>query len=100
MAFVSKVAFVASDSCCGTGSNPCRIFGKVSTSRAAPCSINASCSPAKLISGGMGTTTLLYMAPVSMPRSIRMMVTPDSVSPRMMAYWIGAAPRYLGSRDA
>jgi hypothetical protein len=28
-----------------------------------------------------------------------MIVTPVSASPLRMAHWIGAAPRYLGSRD-
>jgi hypothetical protein len=33
------------------------------------------------------------IGPVSMPSSSFMMVTPVSVSPRMIAHWTGAAPR-------
>ena len=40
------------------------------------------------------------MAPVSRPSSIRMMVTPLSASPAMMARLIGAAPRQRGSSEA
>jgi hypothetical protein len=37
---------------------------------------------------------------VSNVSSINMMVTPVTRSPWIMAQFIGAAPRYLGSRDA
>ena len=40
------------------------------------------------------------MSPVSMPTSICISVTPVSRSPRMIAHWIGAAPRYFGRSDA
>ena len=40
------------------------------------------------------------ISPVSSPTSIIIVVTPLSFSPSMTAHWIGAAPRYLGSRDA
>ena len=36
---------------------------------------------------------------MSRPASIFMIVTPVSASPLRMAHWIGAAPRYLGSRE-
>src|SRR5207249_7001962 len=38
--------------------------------------------------------------PISIPSSILNVVIPVCVSPRMIAHWIGAAPRYLGSSDA
>ena len=34
-----------------------------------------------------------------MPGSINIVVMPVSVSPLMIAHWIGAAPRYLGSSE-
>ena len=40
------------------------------------------------------------MSPVSSPASMRMVVTPVTDSPRAIAHWIGAAPRYFGSSEA
>ena len=40
------------------------------------------------------------MAPVSIPASICISVTPLSVSPRTTAHVMGAAPRYFGRREA
>ena len=40
------------------------------------------------------------MSPASMRSFMRMIVTPVSRSPRRIAHWIGAAPRYCGSSDA
>ena len=37
---------------------------------------------------------------MSIPGSIANVVMPVSVSPRMIAHWMGAAPRYLGSSEA
>ena len=37
---------------------------------------------------------------MSIPASILNVVMPVSVSPRTMAHWIGAAPRYFGSSEA
>ena len=37
---------------------------------------------------------------MSKPLSIRIVVTPDSLSPFMTAHWMGAAPRYMGSKEA
>src|SRR5918998_2393053 len=48
----------------------------------------------------MGVGRCRAMGPVSKPSSIRIMVTPVSSSPSMMARSMGAAPRYLGSREA
>ena len=39
------------------------------------------------------------MSPVSMPSAICMMVTPVILSPFSTAHWIGAAPRYFGSKE-
>ena len=100
ISFVSSVAKVASLSFCISGCSPSAIRGSVSVKSAAPFSISSSWSRAKFISASIGTTTRLYIAPVSIPFSIRMIVTPDSFSPLIIAYWIGAAPRYLGSKDA
>ena len=43
---------------------------------------------------------LAMISPVSSPTSMRIIVTPVISSPLMTAHWIGAAPRYFGSRDA
>ena len=40
------------------------------------------------------------MGPVSRPSSMRMMVTPVSVSPAIIARSTGAAPRYFGRSEA
>ena len=50
--------------------------------------------------GPIGSAFGNAMAPVSRPSSIRMMVTPLSASPAMMARLIGAAPRQRGSSEA
>ena len=52
------------------------------------------------MSGAIGTRSAIAIAPVSSPSSIFMMVTPLSVSPAMMARWIGAAPRQRGNSEA
>ena len=41
----------------------------------------------------MGVAAVLTIGPVSSPASMRMRVTPVSVSPLAMAHWMGAAPR-------
>ena len=46
------------------------------------------------------TSCFIIISPVSIPSAIRCVVTPVTVSPLMIAHWIGAAPRYFGSRDA
>ena len=47
----------------------------------------------------MGVSRESSMAPVSTPASVSMVVTPVTASPWIMAQLMGAAPRYLGSRD-
>src|SRR5574344_1021398 len=47
----------------------------------------------------MDTDSDMIMEPVSILSSRRKVVTPLSVSPLMMAQFMGAAPRYLGRRE-
>ena len=47
----------------------------------------------------MGSVKVSSMAPVSMPASIFISVTPVSRSPRTTDHVIGAAPRYFGKSD-
>ena len=51
-------------------------------------------------SGAIGTCSPRQTGPVSRPFSIRMTMTAVSVSPAMIARWIGAAPRQRGSLEA
>src|SRR5690554_6590577 len=48
----------------------------------------------------MATSCLAIIAPVSIFSSIKNVVTPVLVSPLIIAQFIGAAPRYSGSREA
>ncbi len=48
----------------------------------------------------MGSRFIAITGPVSSPSSMRMRVTPVSVSPCAMAHWMGAAPRKRGSSEA
>jgi len=50
--------------------------------------------------GPIGVVRLTSMSPVSRPMSMNMVVIPVSVAPSMIAWLIGAAPRYLGSSEA
>jgi len=54
---------------------------------------------ARLVRGHRGRD-LMQDGPVSMPAAICMIVTPVSSSPRMIACWMGAAPRSAGRREA
>ena len=63
-----------------------------SRSRAPISAIRVESSPA-VSSGPIGVASVKSMSPVSMPGSIWNVVMPVSVSPRMMAQAIGAAPR-------
>ncbi len=51
-------------------------------------------------SGAMDTHSTSAVAPVSISGSMRMRVTPVSVSPLAIALWMGEAPRYLGRMEA
>ncbi|MNE39746.1 hypothetical protein D3C80_1337130 [compost metagenome] len=48
----------------------------------------------------IGVLTLSSIGPVSRPASMRITVTPLSLSPASTARWIGAAPRQRGSSEA
>ena len=52
------------------------------------------------MSGAIGTRSSRQIGPVSRPASMRITVAAVSVSPAMMARWIGAAPRQRGSAEA
>jgi hypothetical protein len=47
----------------------------------------------------MGISFFRMTSPVSTEGSKKKVVTPVSVSPCMMAWLMGAAPRYLGNKD-
>ncbi len=53
-----------------------------------------------LSSGSMGSRRCPIMAPLSISWLSRNVVIPVSVSPFMIAWLMGAAPRYCGSREA
>ena len=57
--------------------------------------------PLGLVSAGpMASTRCMIMGPASSAATMRMMVTPVSVSPAAMARSMGAAPRQAGSNEA
>ena len=76
-----------------------RCSATVSTSRSAPRRARRSWSVSTVSSGSMGVATWAMMSPASRSSAMCMMVTPVSLSPLRMAQWMGAAPRYLGSRE-
>ncbi len=53
-----------------------------------------------IIVSRISVEVLLMTSPLSRPSAMYMRVTPVSLSPSMMARWIGAPPLCLGSRDA
>ncbi len=68
---------------------------------AAPRRASSSCSsPAVIVGRDRHGLAVAQTGPVSSPSSMRMIVTAVSVSPAMMARWIGAAPRQRGRREA
>ena len=79
---------------------PSKMDGKVCTRSSAPACASLSNKLPPVSSLASGTTILEIISPVSRPVPICIIVTPDSFSPSITACWIGAAPRYLGSRDA
>jgi hypothetical protein len=68
--------------------------------KSAPMDASFGPSVSAVSSGPIGISRCMSMSPVSSPASIRMVVTPVTDSPLAIAHWIGAAPRYFGSRDA
>ena len=79
---------------------PSKIVGSVWIRSSAPASASLSKRLPPVSSFARGTTILEIISPVSRPVPICMIVTPDSFSPSITACWIGAAPRYFGSKDA
>ena len=77
----------------------CGIRGSVSmpssvrSKSRAPISASRTESSPAVSSGPIGVASVRSMSPVSIPGSIWKVVIPVSVSPRMMAQAIGAAPR-------
>ena len=74
--------------------------GSASTIAPAPNTLSRSCKSAVVSSASIATERCNKTGPVSKPASICIMHTPVSVSPAMMARWIGAAPRQRGNRLA
>src|SRR5437879_448227 len=72
----------------------------VSTISGAPTSDNRAASSGAVSSVPISISRCSSISPVSIPASIRIVVTPVRVSPFTMAQLMGAAPRYLGSREA
>src|SRR5213076_272761 len=72
----------------------------VSTINDAPTSDNRAASSGAVSFAPISISRCSSMSPVSIPASIRIVVTPVRVSPFPIAQLIGAAPRYLGSREA
>ena len=68
--------------------------------RRAPRAARVSCRSDAVVVAVIATFSASSMGPVSRPSSICMMVTPVSLSPAMIARWIGAAPRQRGSSEA
>ncbi len=71
----------------------------VSTSKAPPTGASFCASEPAVSAGSMDTLSWSSMGPVSIPSSISIVVMPVSRSPLMTAHWMGAAPRYFGSKE-
>ena len=82
------------------GSSPAIQRGMSATAIRAPSSASFGERVAAVSAGSIGSSPTASMSPVSIPMSMRISVTPVTVSPRMMDHWIGAAPRYFGRIDA
>src|SRR5437588_5153992 len=72
----------------------------VSAINGAPISDNRAASSGAVSFAPISISRCTSMSPVSIPASIRIVVTPVRVSPFTIAQLIGPAPRYLGSREA
>ena len=97
--FLSRGASVAASWRCGVGVSVSR-RASVSTRSPAPSAARRAASSPAVSSTPIGVVADVRMGPVSMPSSIWNVVTPVTVSPRMIAHWIGAAPRYRGRSEA
>ena len=74
--------------------------GSVAASRSAPRRASRSDSVPAVSSSAILVSATAATGPVSSPASMRITATPVRLSPRMIAHWIGAAPRSRGSNDA
>ncbi len=79
---------------------PCAMASRVFTQSSAPASARRPKSVPPVSPSFKGTSVFRIISPVSRPSSMRMVVTPVTGSPLITAHWMGAAPRYLGSREA
>ena len=79
---------------------PFSIASIVFTQSFAPTSERRSKRLPPVSSSRSTTSSFKMISPVSIPSSIRCVVTPVTLSPLITAHWIGDAPRYLGSREA
>ncbi len=74
--------------------------GIVSHNNCAPASLNLSCIVSTLSFSSIGILTCCNISPASIFSTIYIIVMPVSFFPSIMAWWIGAPPRYSGSNDA
>ncbi len=94
-------ASVTSASSCGTSrALPFTNAGSVDTSSDAPIPESRASSVSPVSSGSIGVRATAIIAPASSALTTRMMVTPVSRSPSMIARSIGEAPRHRGSSEA
>ncbi|MYK88262.1 MAG: hypothetical protein F4018_07900 [Acidobacteria bacterium] len=70
-----------------------------SSTRSAPRRARSASTTSLVSSGAMGRVRRANVGPASISRTSRMIVTPVSVSPAMIARCTGAAPRYFGSSE-
>ena len=68
-------------------------------SSSAPMTARRSWSCSTFSFKSMGVAAWAMMSPASSASAMCMMVTPVSLSPLSMAQLMGAAPRYLGSKE-
>ena len=88
------------ESCVRGLSVPASMPRSVSTMSGAPDSDMRAANSGVVSVTPIGISCCSSISPVSMPASMRIVVTPLFVSPFTMAQLIGAAPRYFGSREA
>ena len=85
--FRSSGAQVAADESCFSGAMlPAAKPSKLFTSRSAPISASRSPNSMAVSSGPMTVSAFSNISPVSSPASIRMVVTPVTLSPLAMAH--------------
>ena len=82
------------------GETPLLELASALTIKLAPSAASRSCSSPAVSSGPIATRASRQTGPVSSPSSMRMIETPVSLSPAMMARLMGAAPRQCGRSEA